>query len=495
MRVVSEKNGEEVKSMYLEIPVKKEDSSLFLHSEDYLAEDAGFLPQKSWSGPLQAVWVGSEDRGIQWFAESLKNWKVKKRNQVIRIIPCDKETTIRIYFYDFPVFLKDSGVIEFGLIATPVKLPTPGYRRWRITWNGRPLGGNINPYFSKWGKGGYPNYYYPKEGLKETIASYNRIGFIQCAYITLDCVSAWVPEDQYYWSEWARKPDIPLSLPEGLKEDEKVWASGPGYSGAKSRRDFTVWAMKKAIEEVDFRGIYIDGAGIWLCRNYFHGHGYINSETGILESTKFNILSTRKLAMRIYRVLKNHNPKSLIFWHSSGRYFLSALSFADAIIDGENFTGQLNKRNHDYTTLLTLDKFRAEMMGHNLGPVGVFLTEFSRAPTPWRWKPEEVPPEAMEHILGLTLLHDSHVWPANAPLKPVKKIWKALRKFGWNDDLIFLPYWKERIREYLSWGEKDIVVSAYLKPDNSSMALVIFNNSPKEKKVMLKLNPEKLPKK
>lgn len=89
------------------------------------------------------------------------------------------------------------------------------------------------------------------------------------------------------------------------------------------------------------------------------------------------------------------------------------LSFSDTILDGEQFDG--GKVKLDYLDVLPPDKFRAEFMGRNWGPVSFFLPEF----------PGEHAAAGTPNLAAYLMLHDVHAW-SNLPFAPAL-IHRALR--------------------------------------------------------------------
>ena len=106
------------------------------------------------------------------------------------------------------------------------------------------------------------------------------------------------------------------------------------------------------------------------------------------------------------------------------------LSFTDTLLDGEQFGG--DKVQEDYLEVLPPDKFRAEFMGRNWGPVAFFLPEL-REPHVERGTPA---------LAAYLLLHDVQAWPIWSDVATWNRLYEVLDAY----DLAharFRPYWAD----------------------------------------------------
>ncbi|HIE27730.1 TPA: LamG domain-containing protein [Candidatus Poribacteria bacterium] len=465
----------------LEIPLRREHASLIC-PWDYKTKNVGNIPKNGYRSTfLPAVWIGDESGGIQWFAESQRNWRVIGHRKHIEVIPADKITTLRLNFTDTPFVAEEPMKISFGLIATPVKPRPPEWRTWRIGSKELYEQSNIRIWWSNWTNlRGYPT---PKANAVAKMArlraksKWKRV----CAYTNLSGTSPHSPEFKEFGEEWRKipsdtiDPDVPVHPLDFVRICPR----------AKSWQDFYVWSLTKAVADCNFDGLYYDTSSAMPCKNTNHGCGYVDV-SGELQPT-WNILAIRNMAKRIYTFVKNRDADFFIIFHMSGKVMMPYLSFCDAMLDGENFTSSLKPEKPNYYELLPLDKFRAEFMGHNFGPGAIFLPELKRGLPNLKWDDSRV--AEIEHIIGMILLHDTQIWANNAPLAPFKRLWQAFDEFGWDDKLIFHPYWKQNIAVSSS---KDVKISVYRKPGTSKTALVVFNDSNGSQEVVLQLKLSKI---
>ena len=475
-------------SLALEIPLRVDIATLFQRSLDYLARDTGALKPEGWHGKFQAVWIGHPSAGIQWLAESKEDWHTTRSDREIEVLPQGDQVLLRVNFIDTPVTADKPLTYRFGTIVTPVKPPLKGYRSWRIGWNDSPPTRNIQPYWVFWRYFSHP---FPIEGKSEEVAALLKSGLRVLPYIQINNATPYSEEFPYYVSEWSTRTDDTVRFYDGSAGDGgKRWHMSSVCPGAQSWQDYFIYHMAKAIEECDFRGIYHDGPP-GGCRNRFHGHTYLEPD-GEEKGFQFT-LGWREMAKRLYKVVKRHDPDSVIFWHSSGQKDMYVLSFCDVISPGENFVGQLSNRHPDYTHVMPLDKYRTGMMGHNFGPVGAFLTSLSRAPTPWKGDHMGMPAGPAEHILGMAILHDAYLWPGWCHPEPIRRSWDAYDRFGWTDDLEFVPYWEPDAVAQCARVEPDAVkASLFVRPDRSGMMIVLFNDSGEKQEASIRIALERL---
>jgi len=125
-----------IQELYMDIPLKKEASILFDAdpTEPVLTGSfpywrggpGGLMPKTKIAGPFTPhIWIGNDDIGLVWFAESQKMWANKDQNKAIEIIPGKNNNILRIHYVDYPISAKEALAFTFGLQATPVKKLVP----------------------------------------------------------------------------------------------------------------------------------------------------------------------------------------------------------------------------------------------------------------------------------------------------------------------------------------------------------------------------------
>lgn len=110
----------EVSSLTLEIPVKSEYAH-FLCPSNGSTSPALVVPKEGWkSGFMPQVWVGNDDMGLAWIAESDEWWRPHD-DQMVEVLPQGAKTLIRCNMVRQPLKLDHPVTLTFALMATPVK--------------------------------------------------------------------------------------------------------------------------------------------------------------------------------------------------------------------------------------------------------------------------------------------------------------------------------------------------------------------------------------
>lgn len=469
--------------LWLEIPMRKEHATLFHYWTGRWgsAENSGAVPESGLALPFKPIlWVGWEDGGLCWFAESDKNWQPADANRVLEVVPDSDAVLMRMHLLDTPPQRLPVSFV-FGIQATPVKPMPKDFHEWRIC-HGAFYEMEQKP---------------AAEGAKQT--ALDRAA--QLGVKTLVFHESWTPV-QNYWrttheAELRRLIDachqrgIKLLLyfgyelstlaPEWTSLADKVLVKNPagglagGYFRQPPQRDYIVclkseWGERLlngivgAIERYGFDGVYLDGTiEPFGCANEAHGCGYRTAD-GSLRVT-YPIFAVRNFMRRLYEAL--HPKGKLINAHQSLYCGAPTLSFVHSYWDGEQFGG--GELAGDPLQKLPLASFRAEFMGKNFGVPCEFLVY------------ERPPDWTVDHALAFTLLHDVRVRPLGfgVMLEKLSAIWEAMTDFGVSD-AEWHPYWRNS--ELIQAQPESVKVSGYRRVVDGKVRwlLVVSNLSAKE---------------
>jgi len=112
-----------IEALTLEVPVKREFATFLLPSNGRFAK-AQLVGGEPWrSAFLPQVWVGNDDLGLAWFAESDQYWSPLD-DQMLEVSATGDTVTMRANIIRQPLTIAEPVTITFGLMATPVK-PVP----------------------------------------------------------------------------------------------------------------------------------------------------------------------------------------------------------------------------------------------------------------------------------------------------------------------------------------------------------------------------------
>jgi len=510
---------------WLELPLRTEVARL-IYNASYTGQGTGVLGHQ----PRQVgrwTWVGDSERGIQWCFPSYRGWAVKERDGQIDLVPGPTETVVRFRLLDRPVKVAQPRRITLGLHPTPVRPMPRDLPVWRFA---RMHEKRVEPpwrFFSLGGWGWcYPNYPAPREvidgkaatdaqkrALNENLRRYEdeKLGGIACRYMFGPY--AWIgsPEYAQWYHEWAYDR---AKVDPDPRSDSYGGLACPNSSAP----DLVCHLMQQTLEWYALRGLYFDCTGAPSCSNRFHGCGYVD-EQGHRQPEQ-QILGARRYHERIYTLLKAKHPEGHICIHCSGLPQLAVFAFADSFAVGEQFGTGLRRvkgtRPQDvkYFDYPTIPWFRAEFQGHNFGVPIAFLPEFAPAsgnsPESRNWWYAEDRPlvyvqtapagqeqllyranAAVEHLVGMALVHDTRLWATYAIMGAQHSVWKAQEQFGWDADVRFVPYWNLQGLATIDGGVPEkVVVSLYHKPGR--VLVVPFNDTDQPAALSVRLSLERL---
>ncbi|MBM4033609.1 MAG: hypothetical protein FJ291_17740 [Planctomycetes bacterium] len=460
-----------VSRLVLRVPIRKEWSE-YINPFDYSTVTSGKLKTDGWKGGGQPLWLGNPVGGLQFTCETLAPCRLKPDTSPLRVIPGDKESVLELTLIDTPTRLAEPFEVSWGLVATPTRPRTPGYRGW-ATGNADILPGyqwyvpsGTADFDPRWL--GYSHFVGEKprpDGKGKAITSGG-------PYVVTTACPLKVPEYAYWGDEWS--PSRTGRRAEG--------GIGQCSVAAASWRDFFLSCYRKLYGRGRFVGLYYDCAPYLPDDNVYHGGGYREGER-ILPVN--NILAARELTKRMYCMLRELEPdRTMILIHNSGQIDMAIHSWCDVFVDGENFTSRLSKKEQDYHRVFPVEAFLAQSMGHNFGPANWFLDEFNRsgATTDEDWKRLGIQP--VTHLYGLILLHDSTYWKAYGIKEGYDRVDDALRKYHFDGRYTMIPYWSQKI---VSLPEK-AYATFYSDEASGTTLVVLLNNREEDLNLRLKVD-------
>lgn len=471
------KNEFSLDKLWLEIPLKKEYVSLFHYFPHqpvpaFEDESRGFeysavcmsrtIPCSMKFPFKPLLWVGNENQGLCWCADSDENWEPADRSNAIEIIDGKEEVLLRFHLIDGtakawkPVaghaknYTYPPLSFRMGIQATPVKPFVENPYREKILhidcfkkileeyddFLARPVveGSSESGYdrmqrlgvttlllHEKWNK--IQNYWElsePTDRLARTIISEcHKRGIKVIPYFGYE-ISSLNPKYSEYASSRMQKAD---------------GVYGGGWYRKPNQRDYCLCfcsqyardmaeGVKRLIEKYGFDGIYLDSTlypnG---CINTDHGCGYIDLE-GRLRPT-YPMTALRGFMRSLYEYFeplgKMINP------HLSNCCNIPALSFSHLNWDGEHSQTYINANGIEK---IPLDYMRAEYSARNFGIPYEFL-----AYTFDNW--------SFEDSLSIGLIHGMLSRPNDIgkPLEVMAPIWKAVDSFPM-EGAAWHPYWE-----------------------------------------------------
>ncbi|OGV67070.1 MAG: hypothetical protein A3K19_01625 [Lentisphaerae bacterium RIFOXYB12_FULL_65_16] len=470
-----------LENLWLEVPLRSDLATLYTYwpvaatgvVQMGTLKNSGNVPESGFAVPFKpTLWLGWEEGGLAWFAESARGWFPASEDRVMEVVRRGDQTVLRLHLADagIPPWQDrqdawDAPLVPltftFGFQATPVKPIPVDFHEWRINHCGY-IGASLAD----------------KGKRDEQLAEFERLGVK-----TLVIHEAWNPIQNYpeahnsavmskELSDACHQRGMKLLLyfgyefstlaPEWPELWDKVLVKNPqggivgGWDRQPAQRDYIVcynseWQdrfiakMQQFVEAHGIDGVYLDGTSIpWGCANTAHGCGYRKSD-GTLEVT-FPIFAVRRMMQSLYRIFEPRG--GIVNAHQSSCCCIPALAFCHSYWNGEQLGGKF---------VMDLACFRAEFMGRNFGIPCDFLS----------------PPQS----LALTLIHDVRPRPnGGESLRTLAKVWDVMTRFDVGT-AEWLPYWRNADCVAVQPGE--VKVSLYLRRDTKSRtgkALVVVSN-------------------
>lgn len=428
-------------SLRMEVP-RREETARYIHAAAFewggqltsgLREYGGKWNQRF----MPYVWLGDEERGLAWTAETDQGWMLNDNTKMLQVITNGDTVLFTTTFLDREETIDTPVKLSFGLQATPVK---PVSFEWRAKARifhdihytdyqpndtGRvPLdtlqraGVKTVVFHDMW-----PTYYgqltpaNPEE-FRTLISECHKRGMRMLVYVGYG-VARNAPEIQGHHDEWSVLPLIPW-----VPDYKPEFRSFDACCARSGWQDWLVSGIDKLFTDYDLDGLYFDGTTeAWKCQHEAHGCGW-RDKSGNLHPT-YCVRDVRNMMRRLADTVRKHKPDAVLDAHMSASLTIPTLSFMDSYWDGEQY--------ESYTAAdkveIPLDAFRAEFMGYAHGLNAQFLCYINR-------------PFSTDEAITIAGLHGVEVRPDGIQqLPPVSRLWSVYDRFG-IPSAKWLPYWK-----------------------------------------------------
>ena len=402
-----------VEGLDLVIPLKSSETSLMHVCTDGLRFNyAGALPDgtgtlwesKSASRNLLAgtfvpyIWLGGEQRGLAWFADSDRGWLVDDSVSTHEV-RCDGNVTeLIVHFVTRPGPLRGTHRIVFGLQASPTKpMPTAPvhWRKWMFGSNcdGRAFSIRFLGSCYYWGSSGPCYEVYPRDKafyLYDVFANIRRTGELsQADEETVTTFLKGYGKDygkgeryynHIYWTVRAMqgKPDavVPYTNARGAGGPEfevfqDEWHRA-AYTARKARpvaydvtpvesfRDFCVWYFNKMLESGMADGIYFDDIFLQANSDIVSGGAYYD-DAGQLRPAA-DLFAMREYLKRVQILCCRKGIPWVNMSHMTNTQILPINTWVGVNMDWEWKYGK-----NDFQERFTRDFIRTETLGLQSG--------------------------------------------------------------------------------------------------------------------------------
>jgi hypothetical protein len=413
-------------------------------------------------GFLNTLWLGNEDRGLNWFAEHPGGWQLGQGLAPLAVRARDEDTLMLVRLANHEVDLREPMALTFGLIATPVRPMPPNWRflrakrDWGYTWCGEASFTQSNNDVTN-----------VLPGWKENLARHLQSTPLFVPYQRPDWINTKVPEATYCRDEWQSTPPYVSGSDDGSANTHL------SVCLASDWQDFLLHYLMKAYDENDMVGFYFDGALPQRCKNQAHGCGWVDAQGQVQPS--YPLLAYREFYKRLAIECAKRGRPRLVWVHCSNCLEMPTLSCTDMTWDGEQFSTAATAAR-GYATLFTMPYFRAEFLGQPFGLPVQWLGElFDKSGQ------EPIGQREIDTMLLFALPHGvaDNTLASNlgnaASAAYLTSVLEAQDAFGVRaPDARFLPYWSNG--NVISLGPRDdnLVCSVWSRPGR---ALLLFANA------------------
>ncbi|NOY81263.1 MAG: hypothetical protein GXP31_09695 [Kiritimatiellaeota bacterium] len=421
---------------------------------------------------LPHIWVGDDDRGIAWFAESDEFYEPEDRDKVIELVRDKEAVVLRVNMITFPRRLTVPTTFTFGLQATPTRpMPVPNWTAYRFASSISSSTYHVTTGYTTGAEYhvtlGVPFPVQDLDRARRFVKSvHSRPGRSAVVYATSNGMGDGGAEFRFFEQEW-KNPSV-CDTWSFASRGQYHWGTCPTV---ETLRDYFLWRTAQAIDELGIDGLYYDYATVFPADNPDAGCGY---ERDGKRFPTWPIFADRAMRKRIYELFMTKRGKAVFVYHNYSRMMTPIASFATLHLDGESYqrrTGVIGARiTTDYTKLLTNSRIRA-MFGTQFGTVPYFLAKLAGRRedygTPWLKK-------ATRTLAAMMLPHGVPIWGFYCDIPELNRYTAVQDRFG-IAAARFVPYY--RIRDEIGLvpapAPGKVLVSYWARPGK---ALVVVGN-------------------
>ena len=421
------------------------------------------------------VWLGNEQRGFQWWADSDKGWFPDDAVPAHEVAREGGAVVLKNHIIGKRVEVAAPRTLRFTWIASPFKPLPKGWRMIAATDNGT---------FSVPHRGTRIN---PKTGKK----------YLQRG------IANWINPESYdpadwaaLWAEQKEKADAIVRA----RRPFDLYGSRTGVSWQHMSFQLIGWGRKSMENEVfDYFGDewqdrgkdtwnprYTDYAMYLFDRAFGEGgvvstywdlsfpilfHSPLSGLSYRLPDGRwqpgYNSLNCRRFFQRLWAVQDKHglNPGA-VGSHSTQAYLFPTLPWIDAVLDGER-DWNIDVSDMDWVDYYPKERMRAMSCPHTWGVGICWMSNFSSA-------------DKAKRVAAKTA-HAEYVWLHDSWINPyldyphLTRMPRTILDWGLNGaDVVYLPYWRN---PYAAAGDPDLLVSLWRIPGEADGRILvgIFN--------------------
>lgn len=350
-------------------------ASVLYHIPSTRRTPAGLWPDRAeFSESFAGVWGGNDTAGLACYVATFRDWHSGDGPRLVVSREAGGPGEILLRIVAEPVELAGPVTYRLGFIATPVREPEK--RHWQLfslPSNSddlqRFVGRNLfwsqlsDRYatFSTNDPKGDPD----KAALVQEVHQRGKAALAYTTYAHVEERAVDTPHDWLMIT--ARNRKVSLSIGGAMADRNRIYCC----PGSRAWIEWKIEDLRAAVERYGVDGFYVDTSYVIMaCANREHGHGWLDA-AGALQAD-YPVWSVREIWRRAYELLCRKHGKAEIYAHHKAGCPPALAAFTTAFCDGEQYASQSIKN-------LTLDAFRAQISGRNVGPLALFLCEYYRS--------------------------------------------------------------------------------------------------------------------
>ncbi len=421
------------------------------------------------------VWLGNEQQGFQWWADSDKGWFPDDDVPAHEVAREGGAVVLKNHIIGKPVEVAAPRTLTFTWNASPFKPLPKGWRMIAATDDGTfsvpHRGTRISPNTGKkYLEGGIANWinpesYDPADWGKLWAEQKEKADAIVRARRPFDLYGSRSGVSWQHMSfqliGWGRK-----SMENEVFDyfgDE--WQDGGLDTWNPSYTDYAMYLFHRAFGEGGVVSTYWDLSFPILYHSPLSGLSY-RLPDGRWQPG-YNTLNCRRFFQRLWAVQDKHglNPGS-VGCHSTQAYIFPALPWIDAVLDGER-DWNIDVSDMDWVDYYPKERMRAMSCPHTWGVGVCWMSNFASA-------------DVRKKIAAKTA-HAEYVWLHDSWINPyldyghVNRMPSAILDWGLNEaDVVYVPYWRN---PFAAASDPDLLVSPWRIPGGADgrMLVGVFN--------------------
>ena len=399
-----------------------------------------FIPQ---------VWLGSEYRGLLWYADNDQGWTPSDERVPQEVIRSGDRTSMVFRLIDTPTKITDPRTIRFVLQPTPIRPLQPGWRMLNV---------DFAQSFLNWDAMGRSRAAYSASINLANDAAYAKSKAFASAW---PGPKAAQPNLAKYFAPHTESSAIMTTDRPARKYFGGEWEDG---SYVDSLNDHTLWWLNKWAEQGGVQGIYHDQFAPHVISSIASGLAYLLPDGRVQPG--YALTTRRRYVMREHALwLENGIAEPRTLTHTTNGGPMGSFGWVESCVDGE--AKLINSSmDIDFADTWPSERLRAGSLSFSSGVTYGWMRLIDE-----RGMTKEQAAHHQRVYAGHCLMHDNMnawVWSYasnNAPDSP-------LLRWGMNDDRVFFwPFWSNT--DVIGGQTETLKVSAWTLPDR--ILLAVFN--------------------